>query len=384
MYCHNCGVPQSDDADFCAQCGAPQRIEPSASRPSATEPKAEAAADGASQADGRAGFEQTPGGAAPAAAPSRERTVTAAAVRAPAPPASQEDRSEHAAPAAARREKDPRVDGSAPAVRMDARAPAERGPRVDAVTSAEEAATRTDADIPPAHAAMLRDRRSRARAGSILLWLVTAVWVSLVSLHAYANWPVLSQLEASGWWDYVVRATAPIVVLWLAIGYFQLAARLRSSAALQGQAARLVAQNEEASRRVSELVKQAGTALTAMEAELAKLRDQERARSRAVQPRWEVNGCIAHEKVHEINLRNSGAAASGLSAAWDKSAPMAVLLSESAFVDRGAHLAIKVVFLDARLDEFQLKLQYFDGANEPRVADIAVSNMDVTLRHEDV
>ncbi|MGZ5168719.1 MAG: hypothetical protein ACXWCY_14915 [Burkholderiales bacterium] len=229
------------------------------------------------------------------------------------------------------------------------------------------------------------DERARgSRVGTAVLWLVTLGWVSLVSLHAYANWPRLSQLGANALWDFLIRALAPIVLFWLVMGYFQLASKLRQSAALNAQAARLVGDTEKAAALVGDLVKQAQAALHRVETEVEKLRGQEKGRLRAVQPRWEVNGRIAHEKVHEINLRNVGAAATSLSVVCDKSLQIAVILSETTFVDRGATLTIKAMFLDERRDEFELKLHYTDGANEPRVAHIVVSNIEVAIKQDEL
>jgi hypothetical protein len=242
----------------------------------------------------------------------------------------------------------------------------------DAAPAGVTRATRTD------------ERPRRSRVGIAVLWLITIAWVSLVSLHAYANWPRFSQLGANGLWDFLIRALAPIVLFWLVMGYLQLASKLRQSAALNAQAARLVGDTEKAAALVSGLVKQAQAALHRVETEVEKLRDQEKGRLRAVQPRWEVNGRIAHEKVHEINLRNAGAAATGLSVVCDKSLPIAVILSETNFVDRGATLTIKAMFLEERRDAFELTLHYTDGANEPRVAHIVVSNIEVAIKQDEV
>jgi hypothetical protein len=227
--------------------------------------------------------------------------------------------------------------------------------------------------------------RSRGiRTSTVVFWVFTVAWVPLVSLHAYANWPRLSKLETAGLWDFVIRATAPVVLFWLVTRYFQLAASLRNADVLNLRAAHLIEKTQEASELMNQLAKRAQSAVDRVEAEIQKLREQEKARVRAVQPRWEVNGRIAHEKVHEINLRNAGAAATSLSAAWDKSLRMAVILSDTTFVDRGGNLTIKAMFLDERIDDFDLKLHYNDGANEARVAHITVSNMEVAIRQDEV
>jgi zinc-ribbon domain len=227
-------------------------------------------------------------------------------------------------------------------------------------------------------------RPQGTRTSTVVFWVFTVIWISLVSLHAYANWPRLSKLGLSGVWDLAIRATVPVVLVWIVTRYFQLAARLRNADVLNRQAAQLIDKTQEASALVRELVKQAQAAVDRVEGALQKLGEQEKARIRAVQPRWELNGRIAHEKVHEINLRNDGAAATSLSAAWDKSLRMAVILSDTTFVDRGGNLTIKAIFLDERMDDVGLKLHYKDGANEPRVAHITVSNMEVAIRQDEV
>jgi hypothetical protein len=168
------------------------------------------------------------------------------------------------------------------------------------------------------------------------------------------------------------------------MAYLQLARRVTVSEGLHSRAAQLVGDTEKAAALVRNLVSEAEGALHSVQSEMAKLRDEEKTRMRAVQPKWEVNGCIAHEKVHEINLRNGGAAATALSAAWDKSLPMAIILSETSVIDRGGHLTIKVMFLEQRRDELEFKLQYSDGANQARVARVQLSNMEVTIRQDDV
>jgi hypothetical protein len=228
------------------------------------------------------------------------------------------------------------------------------------------------------------EMRRGARVITGVVLAVTIGWVSLVSLHAYANWPRLSQLPANGVWDFLMRAIAPLILFWLVMGYFHLSSRLRHSNALNARAAQLIRDTEKTAAMARDLVTQIQPALQRIDAEIGRFQDQEKARLRAVQPRWEVNGRIAHEKVHEINLRNAGAAATTLSAAWDKSIAMAVILSDTTLVDRGATLTIKAMFLETRRDEFELQLHYTDGANEPRVARIIVSAIEVTVRHDEI
>jgi hypothetical protein len=296
MFCHNCGSPQSEEAIFCAQCGA----------------------------------RQIPEGAEPLQ------------------PAD-----------SALREGQP-----APALRAGSDGEAQLA-----------AATTASRPVQPPQA---------MRTSTLVFWLFTVTWVSLVSLHAYANWPRLSKLGLTSVWDFVIRATAPVLLVWLVTRYFQLAARLRNADVLNLQAAQLIEKTQEASALVRELVKQAQAALERVEGALQKVGEQEKARIRAVQPRWEVNGRIAHDKAHEINLRNAGAAATSLSAAWDKSLRMAVILSDTTFVDRGGNLTIKAIFLDERMDDVGLQLHYKDGANEARVAHITLSNMEVAVRQDEL
>ena len=228
------------------------------------------------------------------------------------------------------------------------------------------------------------DRVFASRMRSGVFWIVTVSWIALSSLYAYASWGRLSQLQVHEIADLVIRAIAPLVLFWLAMAYFQLAARVRHTESLTARAATLVSDTEKAATLVSDLTQQAQSVLQRVQSEAQRLRAQEKQRMRGLQPRWEVSGRIAHEKVHEINLRNVGAAASGLNVASDKSLNMAVLLSETSLVERGGMLTVKAMFLDNRRDDFELKLQYSDGANQPRVAHIAVSNMEVTVRHDEV
>ena len=251
---------------------------------------------------------------------------------------------------------------------------------VDAETADGEPSDASPAQLQ--HSSATPARAVTGRMATFVLWFVTAIWVSFASLHAYANWPQLSRLEPGELWDFAIRAIAPISVFWLFMAYIRLASRLRNSEALTLHARLLVSSTETAAASVADLVARARAAVEKVEGEVARLRDLEAARVRSMQPRWELNGCIAHEKALEINLRNSGLAATRLSLAWDKGLPMAAILSDSAMVDRGGTLTIKAMFLEQHLDRFDLKLQYCDGANEPRIADISIANTDVTIRHD--
>ena len=299
MFCHNCGTPQSDDAAFCAQCGARQTLD----RPEPVSAQAAAA-------------ESVP-------------TVAPSVATSPAsgPPVA--------------------------AGKKITEQPARKGP-------------------------------IWSKAALALFSLVALAWISLVSLHAYATWPRLTRLEMNGLVDFVLRALAPVVLLWLVIGYFQLGARLRRSDAFEVHAGELVQQTEEAAVLVKKLVDDAQAALQRVESQIQKLRRDEQSRMRAVQPRWELNGRIAHEKTHEINLRNAGAAATDLRVSWDKTIPMAVILSETNLVDRGGTLTIKAMFLEQRRDSFEVKLDYSDGVNQRRAARIVVVDTEVKVSQDEV
>ena len=222
------------------------------------------------------------------------------------------------------------------------------------------------------------------RGSAMFPWVVTGLWLAFVAWYAYTNARVLAKLDYAGVADFVLRAAVPLALFWLTIGYYRLAARLREPAVLRSRAVQAVEHNEAAAGQLAELLEQGRSAVRSIEAGLEKLREYDRARLRGVQPRWEIHGRIAHEKAYEINLRNSGAAASGLSASWDKSLPMAVILSETALVDRAGYLTLKVMFLENRLEDFAVKLHYRDGANAERVAFIAVSKLDAAIRQEEL
>jgi hypothetical protein len=253
----------------------------------------------------------------------------------------------------------------------------------DAQFCAQCGASQTDVEeIAEAHpdgtAAGLKEPKA------VLPWIATAVWLAMVIGYGYANRQLLAKLDYAGVADLVLRAAVPLALLWLAVGYFRLAARLREPAVLRNHAVEAVQRNQAAADELAELLEQGRSAVRSIEAGLEKLREYDRARLRAVQPRWEIHGRIAHEKAYEINLRNSGAAASGLSASWDKSLPMAVILSETGVVDRAGYLTLKVMFLENRLDDFAVKLHYRDGANAERVAFIGVSKLDAAIRQEEL
>ena len=246
-----------------------------------------------------------------------------------------------------------------------------------------EVRSRASASAPADDRAPLSAGRS-ARGRALFPWLVTSLWLAVLAWYAYKNMQVLAKLDSAGVADLVLRAAMPLALFWLTIGYFRLAARLRDPAVLRSRAIEAVEHNEAAAGQLAELLEQGRSAVRSIEAGLEKLREYDRVRLRGVQPRWEIHGRIAHEKAYEINLRNSGAAASGLSASWDKSLPMAVILSETALVDRAGYLTLKVMFLENRLEDFAVKLHYRDGANAERVAFIAVSKLDAAIRQEEL
>jgi hypothetical protein len=163
------------------------------------------------------------------------------------------------------------------------------------------------------------------------------------------------------------------ILFWLAFGYFWLALGYFAHE-------RSIRRNAAA---VHKATQEAAAALEVSEVEAQRQRHYHRARVQAAQPRWEVNGCVAHKTQLEISMRNVGAAASKLSV-WKKDLPVAVMLSNATFVDRGQDLTIKVIFTGQGLDVFDVRLEYSDGAGDPRTAEIRVADAAATVQHDEV
>lgn len=203
--------------------------------------------------------------------------------------------------------------------------------------------------------------------------VLTIVWTAIAAFHVREIWPAFGRLNVEELWGILADKGGELAFFWLAlgylwlvIGYFQQCAGLR-----------------ENSKLVHAAAERAAAAVRSVEAESKKLQDYQDSRIRAAQPRWEVQGCIAHKEQHEINLRNVGAAASNISAIWDRERSMVIVLSNPALVDRGQYLSIKVVFGEGLLDEFDFTLAYCDATGEPRTAHLAVSEMAATIEHQE-
>lgn len=204
--------------------------------------------------------------------------------------------------------------------------------------------------------------------------ILTAAWTAIVALQVHETWPPFAQPAQYELRDFLMGNSGQLAFFWLVLGYIWLVAgHFQQRAVL---------------RRNSEIVggaiKQAEAAVRMLEVESRKLDDYQKSRIRAAQPRWEVQGCIAHKEQHEINLRNVGAAASNINAVWDKNLPIVVVLSNARFVDRGQYLTIKVMFHEPRLDAFDLVLDYCDAVDELRRAHIRVADMAVKIDHQEV
>lgn len=203
--------------------------------------------------------------------------------------------------------------------------------------------------------------------------LVTIVWTAIAAFHAREIWPAFLRFNVNELWDILGDKGEELAFFWLVLGYLWLATGFFQQRACLRQTSRLA-------RAAAE---RAEGAVQRVEAESRKLQDYQDSCIRAAQPRWEVQGCIAHKEQHEINLRNVGAAASNISAIWDRERSMAIVLSNPALVDRGQYLSIKVVFGEGLLDEFDFTLAYCDATGEPRTAHLAVSEMAATIEHQE-
>ena len=172
--------------------------------------------------------------------------------------------------------------------------------------------------------------------------------------------------------EVLVRDTSSLMLFWLGLGYFWLALGFFEHA-------RSIRQNAAALQKASQ---DAAAALEIVTVEAHRQQHYHRARVRAAQPRWQVNGCVAYKTQCEIGLRNVGAAASNLGV-WKKDLPAAVMLSNATFIDRGQDLTIKVMFTSESLDDFDLRLEYSDAAGDPRSAEIKVVHAAATVEHEE-
>lgn len=202
--------------------------------------------------------------------------------------------------------------------------------------------------------------------------VITALWISIGALYLHESWPALSQLETNAIKEILLREGASLAFFWLALGYFWLVIGYFHHRSL-------IRRN---SALLHEAGKEAAAAMQMVETESHKQRHYQLTRVRAAQPRWEVNGCMAHKEQCEINVRNVGAAASNLSV-WKKDLPIVVMLSNTTFVDRGQDLTIKVMFREQALEEFDLALEYCDAAGEQRTAQIKASAVGATIQQEE-
>jgi hypothetical protein len=201
--------------------------------------------------------------------------------------------------------------------------------------------------------------------------IITLAWLAIAALYVHETRLGFPALELNDLGDLFIDYSNELTFfwlvlgyIWLVIGYFQQRAELRQNW-----------------RVILKTAEHAETATHKLELESQKFEDYQQSRVRAAQPRWEVQGCIAHKEQHEINIRNVGAPASSLRAVWDRELPIAVVLSNVTVVDRGQQLTIKVVFRGARLEKFDLILEYCDALGEPRRAYIAVAETTVTIQN---
>jgi hypothetical protein len=203
--------------------------------------------------------------------------------------------------------------------------------------------------------------------------ILTALWLGAAALHIDHSWTSLAHLEFAKIVPLLVKYNAEVAFfwlvfgfLWLASGYFQQRADLRHNAALARRA-----------------IEQAELMAHSVESEARKFEAYQKSRIRAAQPHWEIQGFIAHREQHDINLRNIGAAASRIRVTYDPSLSLAVVLSNPILVDRGQPLIIKVLCREPRVDRFELGLEYSDALGELRRACIAVSELTVTIEHDE-
>jgi hypothetical protein len=203
----------------------------------------------------------------------------------------------------------------------------------------------------------------------LVVALATAAFFGTVHFAGAEGWVLPTDIHHAK--DLLFTEGPSPMLLWLAFGYFWLALGYFAHG-------RSIRQNAAA---VHKATRDAAAALEVSEVEAHRQRHYHRARVQSAQPRWQVNGCVAHKGQLEISVRNVGAAASSLSV-WKKDLPVAVMLSNAVFVDRGEDLTIKVIFTAQSLDVFDVRLEYSDAAGEPRSAEIKVADAAATIEHD--
>ena len=205
----------------------------------------------------------------------------------------------------------------------------------------------------------------------LIVVLVVTALIGAVYFAGVETWGLSFDVHAVK--ELLLNASSSLTLFWLGLGFVSLALGYFEHG-------RLIRRNAAALLKASQ---DAAAALEIIEVEAHRQRHYHRARVQAAQPRWEVNGCVAHKGQLEIRLRNVGAAASNLSV-WKKDLPVAVMLSNATFLNRGQDLTIKVIFTAQRLDAFDVRLEYLDAAGDPRSAEIKVADAAATIQHADV
>jgi hypothetical protein len=201
----------------------------------------------------------------------------------------------------------------------------------------------------------------------------SALWVAVAAFHVQEAWPGLAELKANQLTDFLARQGAEVAFFWLVLGYIWLVTAYFQQRADLRQTVKLV-------KQVTERAEQA--AIKA-EVESRKIQEYQVEHVRSAQPLWQLQGRIAHKEQHEINLLNTGAAASAIRATWREELPLVVAVSNSTLVNRGEQLTLKVMFRDVPLEQFDVTLEYCDGIRETRRACIVVSESAVAITHED-
>jgi hypothetical protein len=212
-----------------------------------------------------------------------------------------------------------------------------------------------------------------ARVGFAVGAAITVIWIGISALYFRNSWPATAPYDIGAIKDWAALHGASLAIFWLVLGYLWIVIGHFHNAALIRRNSTLVEQ----------ALKNSSAALQLVETESHKQRHYQLTHIRAAQPRWEMNGCLAHADQLQINLRNTGAAASDLSI-WKKDLPLVAMLSNSTFVDRGEGLTIKVVFTTQPLEKFALTLEYCDAAGAQRTAQIEASAVGATIRQEEI